>query len=453
MKLINPATEEVIGTVTHHAWPQVQAALAAAASAFGKWLRTDIAERGNRMRTAGRLLRERRGEFAGLMGREMGKPIAAAEAEIDKCAAACDFFADQAAGFLAPIDVPSSAHRSYVRHDPMGCVLGIMPWNFPFWQVIRFAVPTLMAGNVVILKHAPNVPACADAIERLFADAGMGGGIFARLFLSNEMAAKVIAEPVICGVSLTGSERAGRAVAAEAGRCLKKTVMELGGSDPFIVLGDADIPAVARAAALARCTNSGQSCIAAKRFIVVGAQVEVFETAMAGAMSHLKVGDPAGRATQVGPLARLDLLDHLHEQVIQSVKAGARLVSGGRRLPRRGYFYEPTVLAGVRKGMAAFDEEMFGPVAAVIGAADVDEAVRLANDTPYGLGASVWGRDAAAAESLAARLNAGSIFINGAVVSDVRLPFGGIKASGWGRELAAAGMREFTNAKSVWVAR
>ena len=450
MTVIDPATEEVIADVPEHVPEQVDQRVRAAREAFERW-RLERAERRAELfkRVAG-LLRQRRTILAETMAREMGKPLSAGEAEADKCATACDYFADHAPPLLEPQVVPSDASRSYVRHDPLGVVLAIMPWNFPFWQFFRFAAPALMAGNTAVLKHAPNVPGCAEMIERLFADAGFPGGAVVNVRVGNDRAQALIRHEAIAAVTLTGSTRAGRAVAGAAASVLKKSILELGGSDPFIVLPDVDVAAVAKQAAGARCINSGQSCIAAKRFIVVG-DAEAFAGELAGAMKALKVGDPMDRATELGPLARLDLVENLHDQVQRSVAAGARLLTGGRRVPRKGYFYEPTVLEGVTPGMAAFDEETFGPVAAVIAARDVDDAVRLANQSRYGLGASIWSADREAAARLAARIEAGNVFINGMVKSDPRLPFGGIKESGWGRELGTQGLLEFTNAKTVWI--
>ena len=456
MRAINPATEEPAHEFTDHSPGEVQTLLRQAGDAFAAWRNTSLLDRSQLMRRAAEVLRERSGELARLMTLEMGKPIAGAEAEVEKCAAGCDHFAEHAAVYLANEILPSDATRSYVRYEPLGAVLAIMPWNFPFWQVFRFAAPALMAGNVAVLKHAPNVPGCADAIERVFRDAGFPEGVFVNLRIATAAVEGVIRHDVIRAVTLTGSGRAGRAVAAQAGAALKKTVLELGGSDPFIVIpppGRAALEFLHEAAgraAEARCINTGQSCIAAKRFIVVGWD-DPFEQHLAGAMSNLRVGDPLDRETQVGPLARLDLLENLHDQVQRSVDAGAYLLTGGRRLDRSGYFYAPTVLSDVRPGMPAFDEETFGPVAAVISARDVDEAVDLANASRYGLGASIWTPDTALAERLAERIEAGCVFVNGIVKSDPALPFGGIKESGYGRELSAFGIREFVNIKTVWV--
>jgi succinate-semialdehyde dehydrogenase/glutarate-semialdehyde dehydrogenase len=385
------------------------------------------------------------------MTQEMGKPIVAAEAEVEKCATVCEFYASTAERFLCPQEIQSDAHRSYVRYDPLGPILAIMPWNFPFWQVFRFAAPSLAAGNVGVLKHASNVLGTALAIEQVFRQAGFPKGCFSTLLVAPQFVQELISHPVIRAVTLTGSEQAGIAVARAAGQNLKKTVLELGGSDPFIVLADADIAKVASVAADARCINSGQSCIAAKRFIVLQSVVDAFESAFVAAMQRLKVGDPMDRSTDMGPLSREDLLETLDRQVQASVASGARLLAGGHRLTRQGWFYEPTVLTDVRPGMAAFEQEVFGPVAAVIRARDADDAVKLANQSSFGLGASIWTGDILGAESLAARIEAGMVFINGPVKSDPRLPFGGVKRSGYGRELSDVGIKEFVNIKTVWI--
>jgi succinate-semialdehyde dehydrogenase/glutarate-semialdehyde dehydrogenase len=383
---------------------------------------------------------------------EMGKPIVQAEAEVDKCAACCDYYADHAEAFLAEQPSKTDASKSYVRFDPLGPVLAVMPWNFPYWQVFRFAAPALMAGNAGILKHASNVPRCALAIEKVFREAGFPQGLFTAPLLESRAIASLISDPRIVAVTLTGSERAGSAVAGQAGRELKKTVLELGGSDPFIVLADADLAAAAKAAADARLVNSGQSCIAAKRFIAVEAIADRFLDLFLDELRSRRMGDPLARETQVGPQARTDLRDELHKQVEESVKRGAKCLLGGE-IPRGpGAFYPPTLLAGVDKGMPAFDQETFGPVAAVVRAKDEGDAVRLANDSSFGLGASLWTQDRARAEHLAAQIEAGAVFVNGIVKSDPRLPFGGIKRSGYGRELSEYGIREFVNIKSVWIA-
>ena len=451
MRAINPATGETIRDYPEPGPAEVERRLAEAAQAFDAWRRTPFATRADLMRRAGAALRARREALARLMTLEMGKPIAAAEAEVDKCAHTCDHFAEHAERMLASEPVASDAARSLVRYDPLGVILAVMPWNFPFWQALRAAVPAMMAGNVVVLKHASNVPGCALAIEELFAAAGFPPGVFTTLLIPSGRAEALVDHPAIRAVTLTGSEPAGRALAARAGAALKKTVLELGGSDPFIVLDDADPETVAVHAVTARVQNNGQSCIAAKRFIVAAPVVERFERAFAERMAGLRIGDPLDRATAVGPLARDDLRDDLDRLVRDSVAAGARVMTGGARRPGAGFFYAPTVLAGVRPGMPVFDEETFGPVAAVTRAGDVDEALALANRSRFGLGASVWTGDPARGEALARDLECGLVFVNGIVKSDPRLPFGGIKASGHGRELAAAGIREFVNVKTVWV--
>ena len=452
MRSIDPATGETIREYSEPGPEEVARRIALAAAAFDTWRRTTFDARAALMRRAAAALREGRTRFAPLMTQEMGKPIAAAEAEVDKCALACDYFAEHAERFLAPEPIASDATHSLVRYEPLGAVLAVMPWNFPLWQAFRAAIPALMAGNVMILKHASNVPGCALAIEEVFASAGFPAGVFTTLLLPSARAEALVDHDAIRAVTLTGSEEAGRALAARAGAALKKTVLELGGSDPFIVLADADPDSVAAQAVTARVQNNGQSCIAAKRFIVETPIAEHFERAFAGRMAALRIGNPLDRATDVGPLARDDLRDALDRQVRDSLAAGARLLTGGARLPGPGFFYSPTVLAGVTPDMAVFDEETFGPVAAVTRARDAAEAVTLANRTRFGLGASVWTGDPARGEALATEIEAGLVFVNGIVKSDPRLPFGGVKASGYGRELSAAGIREFVNVKTVWVA-
>ena len=451
MKAVNPATGQPIRDYPEHDEPEVAARLERAEQAFAGWRKVPIAERGRLMRAAGDILRDRAGDYGRLITEEMGKPIAAAEGEVDKCAWVCDFYAENAERFLSAEPVGTDASRSLVRYDPLGPVLAIMPWNFPFWQVFRFAAPALMAGNVGLLKHAGNVPGTALAIEEVFRDAGFPEGVFTTLLIPSSRVAGLIRHPAVRAVTLTGSDKAGMEVAAEAGRQLKKTVLELGGSDPFIVLADADPVEAAKQAAKARTINTGQSCIAAKRFIVEEPIADRFEEEMVKAMEALKIGDPMDRGTEIGPMAREDLLDDLDDQVRRSVEAGAELKSGGKRIEGEGWYYPPTVLSGVRPGMPAFDEETFGPVAAVIRARDTDEAIELANRSRFGLGASIWTADSIRAEALASEIEAGSVFVNGAVKSDPRLPFGGIKTSGYGRELADVGIREFVNIKTVWV--
>lgn len=452
MQSVNPATGEVLETLEETSAPQIEQILAGAQAAFAQWRARPFAERATLMRAAGHELRVHKARYALTMTREMGKPITQAEAEVEKCAATCDYYAEHAEAFLAEQPRETDASRSYVRFDPLGPVLAVMPWNFPFWQVFRFAAPALMAGNAGILKHASNVPRCARQIEEVFRRAGFPEGLFRTVLADSAVVKGLIADPRIVAVTLTGSERAGRAVAEHAGRAIKKTVLELGGSDAFIVLADADIDAAARAATEGRLINSGQSCIAAKRFIVVESVADRFLERFKSELASRRMGDPLARETQVGPQARVDLRDQLHHQVEESVKRGAHPLLGGQIPAGKGAFYPPTLLTAVDKGMPAFDEETFGPVAAVIRAKDETDAIRLANDSPFGLGAALWTRDRARAERLATQIEAGAVFVNGVVKSDPRLPFGGVKRSGYGRELSEYGIREFVNIKSVWIA-
>ncbi len=452
LQSINPATGEILETFAETSATEVERILATAHAEFLAWRDVPFAGRAELMRRAAAVLRARKTEFARTMALEMGKPIVQGEAEADKCALTCEYYAEHAEAFLAPQSRQTDATKSFVRFDPLGAVLAVMPWNFPFWQVFRFAAPALMAGNAGVLKHASNVPRCALQIEEVFREAGFPRGLFATVLVGSAAVPGLIADPRITAVTLTGSEHAGSQVAERAGRELKKTVLELGGSDPFIVLADADVTAATRTAADARLINSGQSCIAAKRFIAVEPVADAFLAQFADALRARRVGDPLARDTDVGPQARVDLRDALHQQVTESIRRGARLVLGGEIPAGRGAFYPPTLLAAVDRGMPAFDEETFGPVAAVIRAKDDADAVRLANDSTFGLGASLWTRDRAKAERLAARIEAGAVFVNGLVKSDPRLPFGGIKRSGYGRELSEYGIREFVNIKSVWIA-
>lgn len=453
MQVINPATELPVADYADHTSAEINDRLQLAQTTGKSWRRVPILERCQMLKNLAGQLRRQKSVLGMTMTAEMGKPIVAAESEVEKCAAACDYFAEQAPGMLANEPINSDARSSYVRFDPLGVILAIMPWNFPLWQLFRFGAAAVAAGNVVALKHAPNVPGCALAIEKLFVDAGFPPGVLVNVRLAdNARAQALVSDPRIAGITLTGSDRAGAAVASQAAGAMKKTVLELGGSDAFIVLDDADISAVARAAAAARCINSGQSCIAAKRFIVLERVAERFEAALANVMSQMIVGDPTDRSTQLGPLARIDLLHNLDRQVKASLAAGAKLLIGGHRLDRQGFFYAPSVLTNVLPGMAAFDEETFGPMAAVSRVADVADAVRLANCSQFGLGASIWTGNIALAEQIAAELEVGNVFINGPVKSDPRLPFGGIKRSGWGRELGKIGAREFCSVKTVWAA-
>jgi succinate-semialdehyde dehydrogenase / glutarate-semialdehyde dehydrogenase len=449
---VNPATGEVVEKFEPTSPAALERALAGAQAAFHEWRRVPIAERATPMREAARILRARKEELARTMTVEMGKPITQGEAEAEKCAWACDYYAEHAPAMLAVDPRETDALRSYVRFDPLGVVLAIMPWNFPFWQVFRFAAPALMAGNAAILKHASNVSRCALQIEEVFQKAGFPRDLFRTVLLESAAVSPLIADRRISAVTLTGSDHVGAKVAEQAGREIKKTVLELGGSDPFIVLADADLAVTARGAADARLVNGGQSCIAAKRFIVVESVADRFLDLFKKELGSRRMGDPLARETQVGPQARHDLRDALHRQVEESKKRGARVLLGGEIPTGPGAFYPPTLLSAVDKGMPAFDEETFGPVAAVIHAKDGADAVRLANESSFGLGASIWSRDLAGAERLAAQVEAGAVFVNGMVKSDPRLPFGGVKRSGYGRELSEFGIREFVNVKSVWVA-
>ncbi len=449
---VNPANGEVLRSFVESSGAEIEAALALAERTFRTWRTTDFASRAAKMRRAAEILEEDRRRFGEIMTLEMGKPIGAAIAEVEKCASVCRYYAEHAEAFLAPEEVATDASRSYVRYDPLGCVLAVMPWNFPFWQVLRFAAPTLMAGNVGILKHASNVPQSALAIAEVFARAGFPAGCFQALLVGSAAVAKMIEDPRIAAVTLTGSEAAGVAVGRAAGGEIKKAVLELGGSDPFIVLPSADLVKAAATAVKARTINNGQSCIAAKRFIVHEAVYERFTTLFVGGMAALVVGDPIDPATGIGPLATAPIREELAVQVDRSVAAGARVLLGGRKLDGPGYFYAPTVLADPVPGSPAWDDELFGPVATLFKVKDLDAAIALANHKVFGLGASAWTNEPAEQARLAVELEAGSVFLNGMVKSDPRLPFGGIKRSGFGRELALAGIREFVNVKTVWIA-
>ena len=453
MQIVNPATGEVVDTVAAASWEEASARIDEAAGAFAAWRARPIEERAAVLRAAAALLRERASDHAALMAREMGKPVAQGRAELDKCAWVCEHVAETGPAVLEPRPVDTDASRSWGSFQPLGAVLAVMPWNFPFWQVFRFAAPSLLVGNTAVLKHASNVPGTALAIEQVLRDAGLPPGVFVTVLASSELVARMIAHRGIAAVTLTGSVPAGRAVARVAGENLKKTVLELGGSDPYVVLADADVEAAAAVCARSRLINGGQSCIAAKRFIVDRSIVEPFQEALCARMSAAVVGDPLAEDTELGPLAREDLRDELHRQVRESVERGARLLVGGEVPRRTGAWYPPTVLADVAPRQPAYHEELFGPVAAVIPARDEDDAIRIANDTRFGLGAAVFSRDVERAAALAERgLAAGSCFVNDLVRSDPRLPFGGVKDSGYGRELGEFGLLEFTNVKTVWIA-
>ena len=453
IQAINPATGEKLADYPLISPEEAARAIEAAHETFLEWRRTAPAERADRLRAAARTLRSEVQELAVLMAREMGKPVREGRAEIEKCALACEYYAEHGEAFLRPEPVETDARRSYVAFRPLGVILAIMPWNFPFWQVFRFAAPALMAGNVGILKHASNVPGCALAIDRILREAGFPEHAFTTLLIDTEHVGSMIEHPLVRAVTLTGSTRAGKAVAAQAGAVVKKTVLELGGSDPYLILEDADLEATVETCVASRLINSGQSCIAAKRFIVVDAVREPFERMFVERMRNVVMGDPLDERSQIGPLARHDLRDELHRQVRESVERGARLLLGGEVPPGPGAFYPPTVLTDVKPGMPAYEEELFGPVAAIIPVRDEAEAIRVANDSSFGLGAAVFTRDVARGERIAAEeLEAGNCFVNAFVRSDPRLPFGGIKESGYGRELSHLGMREFLNIKTVYVA-
>ncbi|SRR5579885_461381 len=451
---INPASGTPVASYDETQRAEVSRIIEKAHAAFLDWRRTSFRDRAMPLRKAGQILRDKSREYARLMAEEMGKPFKDGIAEVEKCATACDYFAEHAEKFLATEEIASDARRSFVTFQPLGVILAVMPWNFPFWQVFRFAAPGLMAGNAGVLKHASNVPGCALAIEQIFKDAGFPENLFRTLMIGSKDVNAVIEHPLIRAVTLTGSTPAGRAVAAKAGECLKKTVLELGGSDAYVIMDDADIEQAAAIAAKGRLVNSGQSCIAAKRFIVTEKTRAKFEEALVKKMQAVKVGDPMAEGTQVGPMARKDLRDDLHKQVETSIHKGAKVLCGGEIPKGEGAFYPPTVLTNVKKGMPAYDEELFGPVAAIITAEDERDAIKIANDSQFGLGGAVIGKDIARAEQIAAEeIEAGCVFVNDSVRSDPRLPFGGVKDSGYGRELSQFGIREFVNIKTVFVAK
>ena len=448
---INPATGKPIRTYEEMTPEAAAAGIVQAHSAWQAWRTTPFSHRATLMKKSAFLLRQRKGELATLMADEMGKPLAQGASEVEKCAWVCDYYADFAESHLAPDVIKTENSKSYVAFEPLGVVLAVMPWNFPLWQVFRFAAPALMAGNAGVLKHASNVPGCALVIEQIFRDAGFPAGLFRTLLIGSRQVQAVIEHPLVRAVTLTGSTPAGKAVAAQAGAVLKKTVLELGGSDAYVVLEDADLEHAATTGVNSRLINGGQSCIAAKRFIVVQPVLEPFTSRFVALMKAKKMGDPLKDGTDVGPQARHDLRDTLHKQVRASIDGGATVLLGGEIPPGDGAYYPPTVLANVKPGMPAYDEELFGPVAAIIAARDEDDAIRIANDSVFGLGGAVFTKDAARGERVARRLEAGATFVNSLVASDPRLPFGGIKESGYGRELGAYGIKEFVNAKTIVV--
>ena len=452
LRSINPATNELLDSYAQPTNAEMMAAVDQSYLTFLEWRKTSVSERTAALRRTAKLLDERQEELARLITLEMGKAIAEARGEIAKCAWLCRYYADNAENFLAPERVETEAVLSYLRFDPIGIVLAIMPWNFPFWQVFRFAAPALMAGNAGLLKHAANVSGCGRAIEGLFRDAGFPEGLFRFLPIGSERVAQLLQHPKVRAATLTGSEKAGRAVAREAGNLIKKTVLELGGSDAYLVLEDADLELAARVCAQSRLINAGQSCIGAKRFIVVEAVHDRFVELFREQLAAARLGDPLDEETQLGPLARPDLRDELHRQVQDSMALGAKCRLGGKIPAGKGAFYPPTLLTEVGPGMPAYHEELFGPVAAVIRANDEEHAIRLANDSSFGLGAAVFTKDKARGERIAAHeLEAGSCFVNAFVRSDPRLPFGGVKNSGYGRELSRYGMLEFVNIKTVYL--
>lgn len=449
MKSVNPATGQVIKEYREHTLAECLDLLSRVAQAWPAWKSASFPERAAVMKNVVRAFRQRQEQYARLITQEMGKIIGEARAEVEKSAWVCDYYAGQAEQMLADEVIPTDCRQSFITFEPLGPVLAIMPWNYPFWQVCRFAAPALMAGNAVVLKHASNVPGCALALEEAFRQAGFPEHIFQTLLIPGNMVEPLIAHEAIKAVTLTGSDTAGRQVAVAAGKQVKKTVLELGGADPYIVLEDADLDRCCATAVKARMHNVGQTCIAAKRFIVTESVAAEFTARQLEIIQTLRVGDPLDENTQVGPLAREDLLAHVHEQVQESLRLGARLLTGGKRMARPGFFYTPTVLTGVRKGMPVFDQEVFGPVTAIVRVRDEEDAIRVANDSPYGLGASLWTQDLARGERLARQIEAGTVFINGMTRSDPRLPFGGIKQSGYGRELSHYGIKEFVNIKTI----
>lgn len=448
---LNPTTGEVVKTFSELTNEEIENKIALADNVFSNWKNTNFNERKNLMNNLAKLFRDNDEELARLMTIEMGKPITAGIAEIQKCAMVIDYYAENAEKFLQNEDVKTDANESYVAFEPMGIILAVMPWNYPFWQVIRFAAPTIMAGNVGILKHASNVPQCSLAIEEKFLQAGFPVGVFQSFLVGSEKVESIIKDRRIKAITLTGSEYAGEQVAMQAGKEIKKTVLELGGSDPFIVLSDANITLASEVAVMARLQNAGQSCIASKRFIVVEDVYEVFLEKFIANWKKIIVGDPMDKTTQMGPIYSQKGREAIDEQVQDSVEKGAKIVAGGKRIEGLGFFYEPTILTNVGKEMPAYDEEIFGPVASVIKVKDTEEAIQVANDTVYGLGASLWTEDTYVAKKIITELETGCVFVNGMVKSDPRLPFGGTKKSGYGRELAQYGLREFVNVKTVWI--
>jgi len=451
MKSINPATNQTLKEYREHTPEEVVEIIQKSQEAWLHWRSTSFTHRKELMLGAASLLRSRKTGLAALMTAEMGKIIRESEAEVEKCAWVCEFYANQAEQFLQDEVIPTDASRSFVTFQPLGLILAVMPWNFPLWQVFRFAAPSMMAGNGGLLKHASNVPGCALAIEEIFRDAAFPENLFRSLMIPSGMVERVIDHPFVKAATLTGSEFAGSQVASAAGRQIKKTVLELGGSDPFIILEDCDMELTISQALNSRLINQGQSCIAAKRFIVVKPVLKQFTEMIHQAFRRLKVGDPMDPATQIGPLAAPFLIEEIDRQVQGSIRAGATLITGGDRYDREGCYYQPTILTNVREGMPVCAEETFGPVLAIIPVEDEQEAIRVANNSPFGLGGSVWTTNSQRGEAVARQVESGAVFVNGMTKSDPRLPFGGIKKSGYGRELGGYGIREFVNIKTVWI--
>lgn len=452
LKSINPATEELIESYTEHDMNDVQDILNVSEQAFQDWRKTDFKTRSKLMRNAAEVLKTNVDTYAEIMTHEMGKPISGARSEAEKCAWVCEYYAEHAEQFLADERIETDAAKSFVTFNPLGVVLSVMPWNFPFWQVFRFAAPALMAGNAGVLKHASNVTGCALAIESVFREAGFPEHLFRTLKIGSKDVASVIENPIIKAVTLTGSVPAGKAVAKKAGSVLKKTVLELGGSDPYVVLEDADLNNTISTCATSRLINSGQSCIAAKRFVVISSILDEFTERFTEEMKSKSMGNPMDDSNDIGPQARNDLRDELHKQVTDSIEKGAECILGGSIPDQKGAWYPPTILTNVQPGMPAYDDELFGPVAAIIVAEDEKDAIRIANDSRFGLGAAVFTQDIKKGEQIAANeLNAGCCFVNQFVKSDPRLPFGGILESGYGRELSHFGIKEFVNIKTVYV--
>ena len=451
IETVNPATGKLVKTFKPFTNEKVDSIINKTHGEFLKWRATSFAERKKLMLNAAKILKNEKEKYAKILTIEMGKPITQAISEVEKCVWVCEYYAENAESILQKEVIKTDASESFVQFDPIGIVLAVMPWNFPYWQVFRFAAPALMAGNAGLLKHASNVPKSALAIEEVFQKAGFPKNIFRTLLINSNQVDNVIENPKVKATTLTGSEYAGSMVAAKSGKLLKKSVLELGGSDPFIILKDANLDEAIKTAVTARLLNNGQSCIAAKRFIVVKEIAEDFEKKFVKKMAEVKIGNPMERETELGPMAREDLLLELHEQVAQSIKKGAKLLTGGKRLDRKGYYYPATVLTNVKRGMPAYEDELFGPVASIINVKNEEEAIKVANDTKFGLGASLWTKNINKAKTLVKSIDSGSVFINGMVKSDPRLPFGGVKLSGFGRELSHYGIKEFVNIKTVWV--